>query len=431
MSITARKIILACAALGILSVGIAGYKALVRSGKKRPISQAKRPITEVEIITAKRQNVLTHLTGYGTVRGKREVLIIPEVGGKIISISPNFKSGYTVRKDEPLLAIDTQATRVRIDQTKAEISKLRAQIQSINQESLNLKRNLEIITDNVNLAEKEVKKNESLIAKNMVSEQALDASRQRYLREKNSKINYENQLAMIPLKTGELNAAITVRKAELADAMLKIEKSKINAPFDGVIYDESVEISQVVQAGQSVGMLVDVSVQEVPVDLNVENIGHFNFNISQKLPCTVFWDAQNNAPAQWKGFISRVERINEASRTVRVVVEVPNHRASPKLTKGMFCRVVLPGRRYKDAIAIPPGALHDNDTVYIEDGSKLKIKKVKVLTRMDDMIVISSGISDGDTIITSAISNPVTGMQLKSRRTVSGRAEPGSILLPH
>lgn len=415
---TARKIILALTALGILLVGIAGYKALVRSGKKRPTSQPKRLITEVETITVKRENVLTHLTGYGTVRGKREVLIIPEVGGKIISISPNFKSGKTVGKDEHLFAIDSQTTRVKIDQIKAEISKLRAQIQSINQEADNTKRNLEIITDNVNLAEKEVKKNESLIAKNMVSEQTLDASRQRYLREKNSKINYENQLAMIPLKTQELNASITVRKAELADARLKIEKSKIKAPFDGVIYDESVEISQVVQAGQSVGMLVDVSVLEIPVDLNVENIGHFNFK--DKYPCTIFWDAQSNGPAQWEGFISRVERIMEASRTVRVVVEAPNRRASPRLTKGMFCRVVLPGRSYKDAIAIPPGALHDNDTVYIEDGGKLQIKKVAVLERLEGEVVIGSGISDGDKLITSAITNPVTGMQLKFRLTARG-----------
>ena len=150
MSITARKIILAFAALGILWVGIAGYKALVRSGKKRPASLAIRPITEVEVITAKRQNILTHLTGYGTVRGKREVLIIPEVGGKIVSINPNFKSGKTVKKAETLFMVDTQTIHVRIDQIEAEISKLDAQIQSINQEAVNTKRNLEIITDNVN-----------------------------------------------------------------------------------------------------------------------------------------------------------------------------------------------------------------------------------------------------------------------------------------
>ena len=115
-----------------------------------------------------------------------------------------------------------------------------------------------------------------------------------------------------------------------------------------------------------------------------------------------------------------MERINEASRTVRVVVEVPNHRASPQLTKGMFCRVVLPGKRYKDAIAIPPGALHDNDTVYIEDMGKLQIKKVAILQRLEDVVVIGSGIYDGDKVITSSLANPVTGMQLR-------RAEPGTI----
>ena len=84
----------------------------------------------------------------------------------------------------------------------------------------------------------------------MLSEQVLDSSRQKYLREKNSKINYENQLAMIPLKVRELNAGIAVRKAELADTKLKLGKSEVKVPFDGQVYDKSVEISQVVQAGQ-------------------------------------------------------------------------------------------------------------------------------------------------------------------------------------
>lgn len=421
----ARIFILAFGGIVILWLGVAGYKALIRSEKKRTPIQAGRPVTEVDIITAKRGDVLTHLTGYGTVRGKREVLITPEVGGKIVSINPHFESGKMVRKGETLFTIDTRTIKVHIDQIKGEISRLEAQIQTINQEAENIRRNLEIVADNVKLAEKEVKKNETLILKKMVSEQALDNSRQKYLREKNSKINYENQLAMIPLKIKELNAAIAVRKAELADSRLKLEKSEVKTAFSGLIYEKNVEISQVVQAGQSAGMLIDVSILEIPVDLNAENVGHFNFENFKnpgKYPCTIYWDAQKNNAAKWQGHISRIEKIDQTSRTVRVVVEVPKSQSSSDipLAKGMFCRVILPGKRYQDAIAIPASALRINDTVYILDRGKLQIEKVNILQRLDEEIVVGSGISDGDKVIISALENPVIGMPLKSRQQAMG-----------
>ena len=75
-----RRFILAFICVAILWAGVAGYKVLTRSGKKRPPVKEDRLITEVQVVTAKREDILSHLTGYGTVRGKREVLIIPEVG---------------------------------------------------------------------------------------------------------------------------------------------------------------------------------------------------------------------------------------------------------------------------------------------------------------------------------------------------------------
>lgn len=413
-----RKFILAFLTVAILWGGVAGYRALTRGGKKRFTIKAELPAADVKIMTVKRGNVSTHLTGYGTVRGKREVLIIPEVGGKIVFINSNFESGKRVKKAETLFTIDTRSIKIQIDQIKGEISRLKARIQIINQEAVNIKRNLETVIDNVKLAEKEVKKNEALIRKRMVSEQVLDTSRRNYLRERNSRIDYENQLAMIPLKVKELEAALVVRNAELNSAFLKLEKSEIRTPFDGIIYDKSVEMSQVVQAGQTVGILVDASILEIPVDLNVKNIGYLSFRRFKraalwKYPCTVFWDVQENS-VMWKGYISRIEKINEATRTVRVIVEVADGRSSDlDLTKGMFCRVILPGKRYEDVVSIPSLALRGNDTVYISEKKRLQIKKVSVLQRTDDSVVIGSGLSPGDKVIVSALSNPVIGMQLR------------------
>jgi len=406
--------------LAILWLGVGGYRALVRKEKKQlPIDP--EPIkTEVKVMAAKLEKAPATIVGYGIVRGKREVLITPEVGGQISFMNPNFEAGKRVKKGDALFTIDTQAIKILIDQIEGEISRFTAQIRTANQEAENINRNLEIITENVKLLKKEVQRYEDLKRKDIVSQQRLDSARRDYLRELNSKINYENQLAIIPLKIDELNAAITVRKAESSDAKLKLKKSKVRAAFDGIIYDKSVEISQVVKTGQTVGMLVDDAALEIPVDLNVNNIERFSFEkfntvTPWKYPCTVFWESQKNK-VQWKGYLSRIERINETNRTLRVVTEVPGRQSSKiKLAKGMFCRVVISGGYYQDAITIPPSAMRDNDTVYIFEKGRLQIKRVTVLQQSDDAVIIKSGLSPGDKVIVSALPNPVVGMRLKEK----------------
>ncbi len=420
-SAVTRKVILGCLSLVILWVGIGGYRALVRQGKNQLPVKANSSDTKVKTITIEYARLSTNLTGYGTVRGKREVLLIPEVGGNIVSINPGFADGKMVKKGETLFTIDTREIKIRITQIEAELSRLKIQIDKTSQEAENIRQNLRIAAENVKLQEKELKRNETLSQKGMISEQLLDVARRNYLQELNSKTNYENQLKLIPIKIEELNAALSIEQAKLADAGLKLKKSTLKAPFNGIIYDKSVDLSQVVAAGQQVGRLVDVSILEIPVDLNVENIDHLSFERFKnatpwEYPCTIFGEGRRNS-VKWKGYISRLEKINEASRTVRVVVEIPDSQSSNiTLTKGMFCRVILPGKIYEQAISIPLSALRDNNTVYTLEKGKLQIKKLNLLKRLKEAVVIESGLSPGDKVITSALPDPVIGMRLTEYR---------------
>ena len=103
-----RKVILAALSLIILWIGISGYRALVRKGKAQLPVTTNNSATKVTTITVDYAQISNNLTGYGTVRGKREVLLIPEVGGNIVSINPQFADGKPVKKDEILFSIDTR-----------------------------------------------------------------------------------------------------------------------------------------------------------------------------------------------------------------------------------------------------------------------------------------------------------------------------------
>ncbi len=299
------------------------------------------------------------------------------------------------------------------------MSKLNAQINTTKQELENIKRNLEIVNQNLILLKNELTRKKTLSEKGMISQQEVDNSERKYLTEKNSKANYQNQRDIIPLKINELKAALDIRQAELEDARLTLRKSVIKAPFNAIVYDKSVEISQVISSGQTTGTLIDDSVWEVPVDLDIkyiENLTKENFqqNMSTQYTCEVFWEGQQTT-FKWQGYISHIEKINQKTRTARIIVEVLRDKTQKvSLSKGMFCRVILPGKKYSDAVVIPASALRNDNKVYIVNKGKLVIKSVKILQRQPNEVIIGDGLSPGDKVIISALPNPVIGMPLQA-----------------
>ncbi len=94
-----RKIILSLLSVVIFGVGIKGYQRLAQDKKKIISKNTNTSAHKVKVISVVYQHVATKLTGYGTVRGKREVVVISEVGGKIVWMNPNFESGKRIKKN--------------------------------------------------------------------------------------------------------------------------------------------------------------------------------------------------------------------------------------------------------------------------------------------------------------------------------------------
>jgi multidrug efflux pump subunit AcrA (membrane-fusion protein) len=80
----------------------------------------------------------------------------------------------------------------------------------------------------------------------------------------------------------------------------------------------------------------------------------------------------------------------------------------------MFVEVQLLGEELADVFAVPRGALHDNDTLWIADGeNRLQIREVEILRREREEVLIRSGLSANERIVLTNLSGAAEGMLLR------------------
>jgi multidrug efflux pump subunit AcrA (membrane-fusion protein) len=126
---------------------------------------------------------------------------------------------------------------------------------------------------------------------------------------------------------------------------------------------------------------------------------------------------------RWQGVITRaLGEIDPRNRMARVVVTVDDPHSTGisgrsllnELLPGMFVEVRLQGKELIDVIAVPRGALHDNDTVWIADQeNQLHIRTVEILRRERDEILVRSGLQAGERIVLTGVSGAAEGMLLR------------------
>ncbi len=129
-----------------------------------------------------------------------------------------------------------------------------------------------------------------------------------------------------------------------------------------------------------------------------------------------------NHSLKWPGVVTRsMGEIDPRTRMARVVVTVVNPVLSAKnanplnrLLPGMFVEVRLHGEKIAQVFAVPRGALHDHDTVWIADQeNKLRMRNVDIVRRERDEVLIASGVSPGERLILTNLSAAAEGMILR------------------
>ncbi len=372
----------------ILIGAVAITLVMVRS-RQMPEPQEKEfagPL--VDVMEVSRAERIIMVTGTGTVQPSREVAVTPQVSGQVVELSPRMVTGGFIEAGELLFAIEATDYQLALESARA----------------------------NQAMAELELAKiaGQAEVARLEWQRLALPGQA-----EPDPLVVFEPQL-----KSAE--AQVAAARAAVAQAELNLKRTRLVAPFNGYVRNESVEVGQYVKSGSSVATLAGTDEVEIEVPMPLEELDWIDLpgRNGQTNPVNVEVRlALGSRLLTWTGQVRRLlGDINPQNRMASLVVAVsdPFGRSNSEekevvqLAPGTFVEVRVQGRMLSDVVVIPRLALHDHDTVWVVDAQQtLRIRSVDVVRREKDDVLLSGGLQAGERIVLTNLSGAADGMKLR------------------
>ncbi len=313
----------------------------------------------------------------GTVEPYRKFLVVPQVSGKIVYISPNFFIGKIIKKGEPILKIE------KIDY---EVAYFRA-LKQLKDAVLNYERILE---------EAKISKNEIKSAK------------------KEFKIYKPSRLKLYIPQIESAKASVKYAQKTLELAKINLNRTIIKAPFDGFVLSKNCDYGEFLPTGKTVGAIIDISKVYVVVPLPDYELPFIDFNnkevnLNINLSGNIY---------KFKGILLRTSNIiSKTTGTIDLIIEVRNPyrvlKDNIKLFVGAFVEVEIFGKLLKNVAKIPSFAIHNGNEIWIYKNGRLYVEKTKIIKRTKDYVYISEKINNGDIIITTHLPYVSNGMKVR------------------
>ncbi|HNU44135.1 MAG TPA: hypothetical protein PKH26_02430 [Phycisphaerae bacterium] len=420
--------------------------------QRRAASPLPPAVAAVQVLPAEHS---FPVVGYGTVSPQHQVDVIPQVSGRIVQVHNSLAPGRVIPQGELLFEIDSTLYASQVRQADAERRRLQSVLARFDVDEGHLERRIANAERLVKLLEEEYETTRALSVKdeNLYTTQQVAADEQRLLQQRDVLAELCSRRDMIPHLRAETQALLDVAEARLEQARVELSHTRIYCPFDARVEAAGAYLSQVVTAFFSIARLTSLAAFDLSVGIDPRELRW----LAQDAHPDALAGAPDRSEAQvvvrstllgvdyeWRGYVSRFERVDEATRTARMVVEVRHadlagnpvgsaEEPRASLTIGMFCRAELPGRTLAGALLVPRLAVHENQWVYVfepDEGAgeagagRLGRRLVPVLRSLPGCVLVDySGrpgdevceLRAGEQVIVSPLTKPVVGMPLRLR----------------
>lgn len=419
----------------IAGVVVIANMVLNKQGPSRP-ERAEQSRT-VSVVTVQPMTIIPKIKGYGYVQPTDVWEAIPEVGGRIVEIHPELDKGTFVTKGELLVRIDPQSYGLAESRGVASIMTIEAQLKELEQKQVNTEKLLEIERRKLQLTKQELERKRKLFEKGALSASELDREEKDLLVQQAGVDNLLNTLRLIPSQKKALLARKESDVSSLSERRLDIEKTVLRAPFDCRISEVNIELNQFAPAGATLLKAVNISEVEIPVQLSPTAFSNLLApNITEASPLEaarlgmdairemIGISATVRVPlfsreAEWQARFMRTSEsvdVDTGTITVFVSVQQPYEKVirsqRPPLVPNLYAEVELQGSPRSNRYVLPFQAIHEGFVHTVTAENRLQRQKVEVEMVMGDLAIISQGLSDTVTVITTDLVPAIEGMLL-------------------
>ena len=371
----------------LIVVGFIVAASIIIKINKKP-EEKERTFNTLAVIAAyaTSDNVKLEVNASGEARPRTEIDLVPEVGGKIIYVSPNFQEGGIIRKGETLIRVEDSDYKVNVIRAKASI----AQAEQV-----------------------------------LIREQAEGEIARRDYEELGR--GKPSALALRQPQQAQAQASLLAAKAELETAELQLKRTYVRAPFDGRVRTKSSDLGQFVAPGRTLGRIFSTDVVEVRLPLTDNDLSKMDLPIAfvaksrDEAPDVILSATIAGKLRKWNGKIMRTDSTYDTqTRALFAIAEVfdPYDKGASEngvpLPPGLFVDASIAGKSFDNVIVLPRDGLRPEDEVYVvDDKGKVDVRNADVLDTNAENAFLLGGVEPGELVVLSPMEKSRISMTLK------------------
>lgn len=381
-----KKYLKAAAPVAVLAVAFGAVQLLSAAKPAPEKKEEEQRLVSLVYSEAREQAVHLAVNTQGEVRPHTEIDLTPEVSGRIVAISDNFAEGAGFEPGETLVQLDDADYRLAVARAEAGVAQAEVLL--------------------------------------LQAKAAASIKRQQWLSLNPNREPTPLQVNQPQVEEAEAN--LRSARAELADAQRDLARTRIKLPFRGRVASREVGVGQYVTASTPLGRVFATDRVEVRLPLTDAQLQELDlpmgFVTSDRHPGPqVTLSARvGSRQHQWRGHIVRTQAaVDQQTRLIYAVAEVDDPYGAgasdgAPLAVGLFVTAEAESTRERRAVVLPREALRNADKVYVVDGEdRLDIRTVDVLSTSENRVVVASGVTDGERVVTSTVANATDGMQVQ------------------
>lgn len=361
----------------LLAVGVVGAVWAFGAGKEATAPPALTPQAEgsqvelapVDVTVVREASLDRTLLLSGILQPLKQSILTAEVEGRIQEVL--VRPGDRVHAGQVLARIDSSALESHLAEQRANFAASRVKFE---------------------LAEKNQRRNEELLAKHFISVASLDTGR------------------------STLDASRESMKAQdalVALAQQNVSKAVIRAPLDGIVAARGVEPGQHIALNTKLFVVVDLSELEFAANASVSEVGAISIGQEVTLQVT-------GVPEPVVGHVERLApTADDASRMIPVFIRVPNQAGS--LKGGMMAQGRLRVENATGVLVVLMDTLrHDGNKDYVLRVGADRLERCEVALGLTDQVTglveIKQGLAAGAQVVLARLQHLEAGQRVVIRQ---------------
>jgi membrane fusion protein, multidrug efflux system len=300
------------------------------------------------------------LEGLGTVTPISTVTVRPQVDGPLTSVA--FQEGAAVKRGQLLAEIDPRPFRIKLAQAKATVARDQAQLQN---------------------ARLDLDRYKTLSEQKMIARQQLDSQQS---------------------TVDQLLATLAADEANVAEAQLQLQYTRIESPIDGVAGIRQVDPGNLVKATDTSGIVVLTQLDPIGVifTLPQDQLTQLSAAMASAPAKVEVWSRDGNEQLALGTLQVIDNQINVQTASIRLKARFDN--AERKLWPNQFVRARVTVAQEAAALVLPAVAVQHGPQgayVYVLSASNTaQLKPIQVALLQGEDAVIGSGLQAGERVVT-------------------------------